>query len=120
VTKDYIFEEITAKIQLRFSKTQEIIDDIGTLWDAYGKETSVEAAIENAEEYTSKRGIGFQSDIEVVVIKIVEQVRKRFNKKEENPYDPNFYEFKRLEWGSKANLLTPVETIVWSSKQVPT
>lgn len=115
VDKDYIFEEITAEVKLRLG--DEVLNEIASLWDAYGKGTSVESAIEDAKKYASERNIGPKSELEVMVIKIVEQVRKRPEKfSTENFYDPTFISFVSLETGSKWNLPDPVETIVWSSR----
>ena len=115
VQKDYIFSEITARVELRLA--DEVLNKVCTLWDAYGKDTSVKAAIEEAQRYASERKIGPCSDLEVVVIKTVEQVRKRPQKNEENFYNPDFFSFKPPEYGSKANLPDPVRTIVWSSRE---
>jgi hypothetical protein len=114
VNKDYIFEEITAQVTLRLGI--EVLNEMGSFWDFYGKETSVEAAIEEAKRYASERKIGPGSELEVVVIKRVEQIRKRPNR-EENFYDKTFSSFKSLEIGSKVNLPDPVETVAWSSKE---
>ena len=116
VDRDYIFEEIGARVELRLGA--EWLQTICTLWDAYGLETSVKAAIGEAQRYTSERKIGPGSDLEVVVIKIVEQARKRPEKNGKNFYDLTFFSFKSLEVGSKANLPDPVETVVWSSKEI--
>jgi len=114
VNKDYIFEEITTRVELRLG--DELLQTICHLWDFYGLEISVKEAIEEAKEYAAERKIGPGSDLEVVVIKIVEQVRKRPDR-EENFYDKTFSSFKSLEVGSKANLSDPIESIVWSSKE---
>ena len=114
VDKDYIFEEITARVELRLGV--EVLNEICTLWDAYGLETSVKVATGEAQRYASERKIGSGSDLEVVVIRIIEQVRKRPHR-EENFYDRTFSSFKSLEVGSKANLPDPVENVVWSSKK---
>ena len=111
---DYIFEEIHARVELRLGS--EVLNEVCTLWDAYGKETSVKAAIAEAKRYASERKIGPGSDLEVVVIKRVEQVRKRPNR-EENFYDKTFSSFKSLEFGRLANLPDRVETVAWSSKE---
>jgi hypothetical protein len=115
VDRDYIFEEITARVELRLGA--EVLNEICTLWDAYGLETSVKVATREAQRYASERKIGSGSDLEVVVIKIVEQVRKRPHR-EENFYDKTFSSFKSLEVGSKANLPDLIETVVWSSREV--
>jgi len=111
---DYIFEEITAQVTLCLG--YEVLNEICTLWDAYGKETSVKAAMAEAQRYASERKIGPGSELEVVVIKRVEQIRKRPDR-EENFYDKTFSSFKSLEIGSKVNLPDRVETVAWSSKE---
>lgn len=114
INKDYIFEEITASVELRLG--DEVLNKIYNLWDAYGKGNSVKNAIEKGQEYASKKKIDTKSDLEVVVIKIVEQIRKRPNKFQKNFYDETFYLFDSLETGSKWNLPDPVRTVVWSSR----
>jgi hypothetical protein len=115
VDKYYIFEEISARVELRLGA--EVIKHVVTLWDFYGKGKSIEGAIEKAQEYVSKKGIGPQSELEVVVIKIVEQIRKLPNQYGENLRDPTFVSFESSGTGSKANLPDPVEAVVWSSKK---
>ena len=117
VDKDYIFGEITAGVELRLGI--EVLNKVCTFWDAYGKETSVEAAIGEAKKYASERKIGPGSELEVVVIKTVEQTRKRPNRREENFYDKTFFSFEPLEVMSKVGLPDPVKTVVWSSKEKP-
>jgi len=112
--KDYIFEEITVSVELRLGS--EVLNKICTLWDAYGKETSVTIAIREAQRYASEREIGPEGQLEVLAIKRVEQVRKRPHH-EDNFYDKTFSSFKSLEVGSKDNLPDPVESIVWSSRE---
>jgi hypothetical protein len=114
VDMDYIFEEIHARVELRLGS--EVLNEVCNLWDAYGKETSVKAAMAEAQRYASERKIGPGSDLEVVVIKCVEQIRKRPDR-EENFYDKAFSSFKSLEIGSKANLPDPVEIVAWSSRE---
>lgn len=115
IDKDYIFEEITTRVELRLGI--EVLNEVCTLWDADGKETSVKTAIEEAKKYASNRNIGLGSELEMVVIKNVQQVRKRPWKSGENPYDRDFRRFEHLVVGSKANLPDPVETVVWSSRE---
>lgn len=115
VDRHYIFEEITARIELRLGT--EVLNGIGRLWDFYGKESSIDGAIEDAQKYASERKIGPASELEVVVIKIVEQVRKHLKEHEENFYDRTFVSFEPLKFGCKVNLPDPVETVVWSSRK---
>ena len=115
--KHYIFEEITARVELRLGS--EVLSQICSLWDFFGKETSVATAIREAKEYASERNIGPKSELEVVVIRAVEQVRKLPAKNRGNPYNPDFCLFEPLEIGSKVNLPDPVETVSWSSREEP-
>ena len=114
--RDYIFEEITARVEL--GPGSEVLKEICTLWDADGLESSVKAAIKGAKKYASQKGIGPKSELEVVVIKHTEQVRKRPDRNAENLYNRDFLSFEYLKYGSKLNLPDPVETVVWSSKEV--
>lgn len=108
---DYIFEEIEARCEMRLSG--EVIKEIQTLNDFYGLGTSVEVAIKEMKDYADKRDLDFESDLEVVVVKVVTQFRAT-PLKEDNFYDKTFFDFR----GSinRSNLPNPVETIVWSSK----
>lgn len=113
-TKDWIFEEITARVELRFG--DEVLTSMGTTWDFHGKESSVASAIKDAQQYAKKRGISAKSELEVVVVKIVSQVRKR-PKSRANFYDERFLSFKTLDNGCRYDLPSDVETIAWSSRQ---
>lgn len=115
VDRDYIFEEITAEVELRLGS--EVLNHICSLWDAYGKDTSVKSAIEEGKRYASERKIGPGSELEVVVVKTVEQVRKRPKMGQENFYNPDFFLFESLQFGSKVDLPDPVRTVVWSSRE---
>jgi hypothetical protein len=115
VNWDYIFEEITARVELRLGT--EVLNKVCTLWDAYGLGASVTAATEDAKKYASKRKIGPSSELEVVVIKIIERVRKRPEKDSKNFYNPILQSFEPLQYGSKAELPDPVETVAWSSRE---
>ena len=116
VEREYVFEEITARVELRLGN--EVLSDLCGTWDFYGKGTSVKTAIEEAQKYAAERKIGPKSDLEVVVVKVIEQIRKQPIKGEENFYDNSFWSFKRLD-RYKFDLPGPVESIVWSSKEGP-
>lgn len=112
--RDYIFESITAVCEIRFNG--ETIKELQTLNDFYGLETSVKSAIEEMKEFCTKKNIGPESDIEVVVVRVAEQCRFRPSKNE-NFYDKQFFYFNYLDYGSRRDLPDPVKTVVWSSKK---
>lgn len=112
---DYIFEEISAKIELRASWGK--IDDITCLNDFYGLESSIQTAIKEAKEYCSERHITKDSELEVVVIKEVEQFRKRPTGKLEF-WNKEYMDFEHLDgYKSTHDLPEKTETIIWSSKK---
>ncbi len=118
--EEFIFEEITAKIEVnRFGK---IIDKVASFTDWYGLEDSVESAIEEAKEYCKNNRITKDSELEVTVTRIATQIRKRPVGKAEfwsrEGYDDNkgWMDFKSTD-NPKQNLPEPTETLVWSSKK---
>lgn len=111
--KDYIFEEITARCELRLNGG--VVKEIQTLNDFYGLETSVVSAKEEMKKYAEDNHVGPDSDLEVVVVRVASQFRAR-PKSTENFYDDQFFDFSVLDRGARWNLPEPVETIVWSSK----
>ena len=110
--KDYIFEVIEARCEIRHNG--KAIQYLQALNDFYGLGTSVKVAIKEMKAHAIQEKIGLESDIEVVVIKVVTQYRN-WSKPEENFYDKTFFDFMMTN-GSQRNLPDPVETIVWSSK----
>ena len=112
--KEYIFEEISAKCQLLFKGY--LIKTLFENNDFYGLETSIKSAIEEAKTYMQQFGITKDSELEIVVIKVVEQCRKRPTNTE-NFYADGYRDFRAPEWGCKRDLPEPIETIVWSSKK---
>ena len=111
--KDYIFEDITARCEMRLNG--EVIKEIETLNDHYGLETSVKTAIEEMKDYAKRRGITDKSDVEIVVVRVAEQTRMR-PKNRESYYATGYMDFESLRYGSHRNLPEDVETVVWSSK----
>jgi hypothetical protein len=109
---EYVFEEISARVELRLG--DEVIDKIGTLNDFYGLNTSVETAIEDAQKYTTKRNLTDKSELEVVVVKITEQVRKK-KLDRECFFSNSYYDF---EYTGKyyPDDPKPIEEVVWSSR----
>lgn len=112
-TKDYIFEEISARCEVRLNGKK--LKELNTFNDYYGKETSVEIAISEAKEYAERNKIGPNSDVEVVAIKIVEQFKKVPTDKT-NFYSTEHLNFESLKSGASWGLPDPTEEVVWSSK----
>jgi len=110
---EYIFEDITAKGELRLNG--ETLDTLCHISDFYGIGTSVTTAIEEMKAYANKRKITSKSELEVVVIKITEQTRMRPLDRE-NYAARGFKDFEYLSYGSKRDLPKDKEEIVWSSK----
>ncbi len=111
--QDYIFEEITARCELRLGK--EVIKHLETLNDFYGLETSVGTAINETQAYAAARKLTPVSELEAVVVRVVHQFRTRPTGRE-GPYSNGYLEFEPLKWGSQRALPKDVETIAWSSK----
>ena len=112
---EYVFEEITACKQLRLCATGEVLKEWDQYWDFEGLEDSVKTAVEEAKAFAAKRGLGPNSELEVVAVKKAELIRKRATSSENN-YDKEVARFEALEWGCKRDLPNPVLTIAWSSK----
>lgn len=111
--KDYIFEDITARCEMRLNG--EVIQEIETLNDHYGLETSVKTAIEEMKNYAKRRGITDKSDVEVVVVRVASQHRM-MPKNRESYYASGYMDFESLRYGSCRDLPEDVETVVWTSK----
>lgn len=107
---DYVFEQQEARIEWRVNGKQ--IKDGATFNDFYGEGTCVTHAIEQAKSIVHNLG---ECDVEIVVVKVVSQIRMRPNGRE-NFYAKEFRDFKYLESGCAWNLPEPVEEVVWSSK----
>ena len=113
--KDYIFEDVSARCEMRLNG--ERINLINTLNDFFGVDSGIKSAINEMVEYCEDKKIGPESDIEVVVVKVVCRYRARpcadvlkiFNNK-------NYRNFNFLKAGACWDLPEDVETIVWSSK----
>lgn len=112
--KDHIFEEITARTELWLG--DELLKEMGTLWDFHGLETSVKTATKEAKEYAAKRHIRPKSELEIRVIRIASQMRKH-PKGRESFYDKQFIEFEAASHGCRYDLPEDVETLAWSSRQ---
>ena len=112
--REYIFEEIEARCELRLNG--EVIKGLATLSDFYGLETSVSEAIKEMKVYANKRNITKDSDLEVVVVKIVHQYRKQpLNR--ENFWNKEYRDFDTFgDYRTTKGLPEPIETVVWSSK----
>lgn len=111
--KDFIFEKQEARCELRMNGRQ--LKELQTLNDFYGLGTAVNNAIEEMKEYTANNNISKDSDLEVVVVKVVSQFRAKPTDKE-NFYDKQYCDFDRTHRRGTGALPDPVETIAWSSK----
>lgn len=108
---DYIFEEVTARVEGRING--KVIKEFTTFTDFYGKGTCVEHAIREAKEQQTWLG---ESSMEFVVVKIVSRQRMRPSRDDrENFYDRNFRAMKALECGRCRGMPEEVEEVVWSS-----
>lgn len=110
---DYIFEEISARGELR--RLGKVVKEIETLNDFYGLETSVRECIREMQEYAKAEAIGPDSEVEVVVVRVVSCYRAR-PKPSANFYDESFRDFAALDHGSKWTVPDDVETVAWSTK----
>ena len=114
--KDYIFQSICARFEVR--RRGKVLDTGSTYNDFYGLETSVAAAIESAKEYVASEEIAPDSELEVVVVRVVEYGRMRPNMRDVDGsvYDRRFRTFDYVQPGCKWDVPEDVETDVWSSR----
>lgn len=113
IYNEYIFEVRTARCELRLNS--EVVKTMQELNDFYGIGTGEKTAIKEMKEYAAKRNITAKSELEVVVIRVLEQTRMRPTQTE-NYSAKGYSDFEYLSSGSKRGLPEPLETIVWSSK----
>lgn len=112
---DFIFEETEARTEMRLNG--EVINEMNTYNDFYGRGTSVKSLTKEANEYCAEKGIAAKSDIELVVVKITRRYRAK-QVDRENIYDDKFFDFEPLPFGTKRSAMPdPVEEVVWSSKK---
>lgn len=111
VQHDYIFEDTDARLEMRING--KIVDRVATFNNFYGKDTCVEAAIQEAKEKMRWYG---ESSMEFVVVKITSRQRMRPDRgQREHFYDSQFRAMSALEYGSKKDLPDDIEEDVWSS-----
>jgi len=114
-TTVYIFEEITARVEIRVKG--KFLKSESTFNDFYGVETCIEMAIDEAEKYVERNGIGPRSDIEVVVVKSVRRSPRIVDALDkENFYDKTFIGFRRQETEKYRDPTPGTSEDVWSSK----
>jgi hypothetical protein len=77
---------------------------------------SVATAIKDAIVRAAKMKMNATSDCELVVVKIVNRMRKEPLQRP-NDYDKDFCEFNSLRVGSKYGMPDEVRTDVWSSRK---
>lgn len=110
---DYIFEDTSARWELR--RKGETLTTFTTFSDFYGLGTSVTSAVEAAMKYAEEQAIDANSEVEVVVVRIVTYSRERPSNKE-NIYAPAFRYFESVVDSSRYNVPEEVEADVWSTK----
>lgn len=114
---DYIFEEITARVELR--RQGKRLNSLGTFNDFYGLETSVSEAIKEAMAWCANNAVGPNSELEVVVLRIAAQRRFRLDaEKSDNFYDRRFKSFQNLDRGDTLGVPEPEETLAWTSREL--
>lgn len=107
---DYIFEQVSATCELRLG--DEVVNHIQTLSDWYGEGTAVKTATKEMQAYAAERKLGPTSELEVIVIRVAQQLRMR-----PNPAEFSREPFRSLDYGCLHGLPEATETIVWSSKR---
>lgn len=112
-THDYIFEEITAYVELRLNG--KMVSKGGTYWDAYGLGSSVDSAKEEAVKWLKDYAITTASEMEVVVVKVASLQRKH-QTHERNHYEEEYAEFRSRAVGGQWKLPDDKKEVVWSSK----
>jgi hypothetical protein len=111
---DYIIEEGTARCELRMK--DKLLKNLGEYNDFYGQDTCKDGAIKDMIEYCEELGITKDSELEVVVVYVVEQSRMRPNGRK-NFCEDEYADFSAIEWGNKIGVADDVETVIWSSKK---
>lgn len=112
-THDYIFEEITAYIELRLNG--KMVSKSGTYWDAHHLFSSVDSAKQESKQWLKYYGITPASEMEVVVVKVTSLRRKNLTD-ERNHYEKEYAEFRSRAAGGRWNLPDDKKEVVWSSK----
>jgi hypothetical protein len=111
----YIFEDVEARCELRHNG--ETIKTMQTLCDFYGIGTGESTAIEEMKDYAKNHAITKDSDLEVVVIRVVRQIRKEIVDGT-NYCAKEYYNFDYVNvYPHQRDIPEPTETVVWSSKR---
>ena len=107
----YIFEYTTAESRLLLNG--EVVRTFATYNDHNGKETSVQAAIEDAEKYVRRHNLNTDSDLEVIVVRMVHRSERALAPRTaENFYDNTYVALQpSCVWDEDET-----EEVVWSSK----
>lgn len=109
--KFYVFEETTAKVEFYYKTF--FMRETDTIWDYLGPGYAVKERIETAKAYCKKMGVTKDSELEIVVVKMTQRVKKKKTGK-------------KIEWGpgkgqdeyeSMGHVGDTVEERVWSSKK---
>lgn len=111
---DWIFERITARGELHRNGAVLDAEAVSTFWDFDGPETSVSFCVAEARQYCAKHAIAPESEVEVVVVRVVSYDRRRPGLFRENVYDRSMANFEAVaKWRPVPE---PRESVVWSSR----
>lgn len=108
---EFVFEERHARIELR--RKDKVLQDMGTYSDFYGEGTGEQEAIEHAAETAQEMEITKDSEVEMVVVRLVSQCRYKHLRRVRFSHEPPF---DRLDVGCARDLADDVVTDVWSSR----
>lgn len=111
---DFLFRDVTARGEIR--RRGKPLDSLGTNSDIFGLGTSVTSRIEEMRAYCAENEVNPDSEIEVVVVRILEYRRMRPDENK-NLYAREFRSFKYLDLGSALAVPPDEEMVVWSSRE---
>lgn len=112
---EYVFEEVTARMEIWIGGWK--VKDHGTLWDAFGYESSVKGAINEAQAFAVARGWNKDSQAEIRVVRIAER-RRKTKVNSDNYYQKEFENFESKSIGCCWEMPKPEEKVVWSSREI--
>ena len=111
--KRYIFETLSGRVEIRLGA--EVLQTRSEWNDFYGKDSGLKSALEEAKKYAQENGISADSDIEVVVLLVVERRWFVVVPRRENFYNKEFCAFDSP--GHSGMPDDPEPKDVWSSKR---
>lgn len=109
---EYVFERVGARWEVRHKG--DVLTKGSSFWDFGGLESSIDAAIDDAREYATLKGITAASELEVVVVKETSCYRARASR-DASVYDSRFIHFTSTA-NCKWDVPEDVEVDVWSTR----